>query len=315
MKGFDWKMEAFLDEMLIKNRNLGLTQDNLLKLIFLLRDNSAKEMMDIDQVDAAFAVENKERIDQALSACIQFLRLSNLLNYYSEARPSFIPIFFIVYHLFYSGVPTPQLQHYFDKYETSNSDYPLIFKWVMFSLLNGVFRSRGAGWIPYKTGIRKILSVMRRNRGQSFPFQELTRMYEAHPLTFTDQVTENSLNTFDRAILFLVLYKLPQGVREQDVDHIQPVSLLRQNPDYDKMINVVENYQLLDVGTNRGVKSAKPLNEWILKDVQNREVYLEKHFIPREQELWRIERYTDFITARRTILIRELKARLYIQEA
>jgi hypothetical protein len=139
-------------------------------------------------------------------------------------------------------------------------------------------------------------------------------MYKGHPLAFTEEVTERSINGFDRGVVFHALYRLPQGVRDQDVDHIQPCSLLRQNPDYESIINVVENYQLLDVGTNRGVKSAKPLDEWICNDVRNREVYLEKHFIPHDQDLWRLERYKDFISARRSILIRELKARLYIQE-
>ena len=46
MKGFDWQMEAFLDETLSTNKSIGLTQDNLIKLIFLLRDNSAKPIFD-----------------------------------------------------------------------------------------------------------------------------------------------------------------------------------------------------------------------------------------------------------------------------
>lgn len=314
MKGFDWQMEAFLDELLSKNKDLGLTQDNLLKLIFLLRDNNAKEMLDIDQLDATFAVDNKERIELALSACTQFLRLSNLLSYYTDSKPSFIPIFFITYHLFHSNTPTERLGNYFDNYDTSNSDYPRIFKWLMLSLLNGIFRSRGAGWIPYKTGVRKILNVMKTNRKKPFPYAALINIYHTHPLTFTDKVTDDSLNLFDRNILFHTLYNLPRSIREQDIDHIQPFSLLTKNPDYAKIINVVENYQLLDVATNRGVKSAKPLNEWIQNDVQNKDLYLAKHFIPIDQELWKIERYPDFIEARRQILIKTLRSKLYMQE-
>ena len=313
MKGFDWQMEAFLDEMLTANKSIGLTQDNLIKLIFLLRDNSRKEMMDIDQEDAAFAVSNKERINGAIAACAHFLKLANLLDYYSDARPSFIPLFFIVYHFFHSSLSIEQLKHCLDNYETSNSDYPQIFRWIMLSLLNGVFRSRGAGWIPYKTGIRKILAVMRRKRGQSFPYTELINTYKAHPLYFEDSVNEKTLNWFDKGILFHLLYNLPQGIRDQDTDHIQPRSLLAQTSVYEALTNIVENYQLLDVGTNRGSKSAKPLSDWILQDVSNREVYLSKHFIPADPELWKLERFPDFIAERRKMLIAELEKRLYVQ--
>lgn len=270
-------------------------------------------MMDIDQEDAAFAVNSKERIGQSLLTCLQFLKLSNLLDYYSESKPSFIPIFFIVYHFYYSSVPTDELCHFLDKYDTSNTDYPLIFRWIMLSLLNGVFRSRGAGWIPYRTGIRKILQVMKRNRGRTFPFQELINMYYSHPLYFTDSLTESTLNVFDRRILFHILYQLPQGIRDQDVDHIQPISIVGQIPEYEKIVNTIENYQLLDVGTNRGAKSAKPLNDWIQGDVPNRELYLSKHFIPQDPELWKVERFSDFVVERRSMLIAALKARLFIQ--
>jgi len=99
------------------------------------------------------------------------------------------------------------------------------------------------------------------------------------------------------------------------VDHVQPRSLLREIPEYENTIDVIENYQLLDIGTNRGAKSAKPLNEWILNDVLDKQVYIEKHFIPPDQDLWKLDRYRDFLNARRQILIHELRARLYMQES
>jgi hypothetical protein len=313
MKGFDWQMESFLDEMLLSNRSIGLTQDNLLKLIFLLRDNSRKEMMDIEAEDAAFAVDNKERISAALGACVQFLRFANLLDYYAEAKPSFIPLFFIIYHFYYSGLANGELKHSLDNYDVSNPDYPLLFRWLALSLLNGVFRSRGAGWIPYKTGIRKILEVMRVNRGKRFPCAQLINMYKGHPLYFNEIVDENTLNLFDRNVFFLLLYNLPLNVREQDVDHIQPRSLLDSVEEYREITNIVENYQLLDSGTNRGVKRAKVLADWIEQNVDNKEVYLAKHHIPSDPVLWTLGRYPDFIVERRKLLVTALNRRLLTQ--
>jgi hypothetical protein len=61
LKGFAWEMESFLEESLSKYSDIGLSQDNLIKLIFLLRDNHNKEMTEIDLEDSQFAIENKER--------------------------------------------------------------------------------------------------------------------------------------------------------------------------------------------------------------------------------------------------------------
>jgi hypothetical protein len=40
LKGFSWEMEGFLKEMLEKYQDIGLSQDNLIKLIFLLARQS-----------------------------------------------------------------------------------------------------------------------------------------------------------------------------------------------------------------------------------------------------------------------------------
>lgn len=312
MKGFDWKMESFLDDVLHRNAEIGLSQDNLLKLVFLLRNDFRKEMMDIDETDAAFAVANKERIDMCLSLTLKFLKMANLLGYYTEKRPSFIPIFFICYHLYYLEIETAKLEGYFDNFDTSNNDYKHIYRWVVLSLLNGVFKSRGAGWIPYKTGIRKILIVMKSTQGKLFPCAELFATYRAHPLVFTEDVNEYSIRQFDKDIIFNLLYNSSDAVREQDIDHIQPYTLLSQIQDYQNITNIIENYQLLDSGTNRGVKRAKPLNEWILNDVQNKQLYLARHFIPRNEEVWKIENYKQFISDRRDLLISKIKTSIEI---
>ena len=44
LKGFDYRMEGFLREMKEEFSDIGLTPENLIKLIFLLQDNSTKEM-------------------------------------------------------------------------------------------------------------------------------------------------------------------------------------------------------------------------------------------------------------------------------
>lgn len=45
LKGFDWKMEEFLRGILSSYQDIGLNQDNLIKLIFLLQDNHKKKWL------------------------------------------------------------------------------------------------------------------------------------------------------------------------------------------------------------------------------------------------------------------------------
>ncbi|MFX6937597.1 hypothetical protein ABTH70_19515, partial [Acinetobacter baumannii] len=66
LKGFEWEMEGFLEETLKSYEEIGLTQDNLIKLIFLLQDNHKKEMAAIEAADAQFAIKNRERIKVTL---------------------------------------------------------------------------------------------------------------------------------------------------------------------------------------------------------------------------------------------------------
>jgi hypothetical protein len=150
LKGFEWKMEKFLDETLKDYQDIGMSQDNLIKLMFLLRDNHTKEMSDIESDDAKFAVDNKNRIYETLSALKKFLVASKLHEYYKGENRSFIPLYFIPYHIFHRQTPTENLHKLFDTYDTANPDYKYLFKWIYQSLLNGLF-GRGKGWIPYKT--------------------------------------------------------------------------------------------------------------------------------------------------------------------
>ena len=74
LKGIDWKMEGFLKKILSEYQDIGLNQDNLIKLIFLLQNNHNKEMADIEVQDAEFAIQNKEKISAVLYSVRKFLQ-------------------------------------------------------------------------------------------------------------------------------------------------------------------------------------------------------------------------------------------------
>lgn len=311
LKGFSWEMESFLREMLQDNEDIGLSQENLIKLIFLLQDNYNKEMASIEASDAQFAIDNKDKIKATIIALKKFLKNAHLYEYYKDENRSFIPLFFIAYHLFHKDINNQQLENYFDNFETSNEDFPLIKQWIFHSLLNGVFRSRGAGWIPYRTGIKKILETIKEYKNQKFPIRELFDVYINHPITFnTDYLTNDNfdkLDDLDSSFIYYLIYG--KAIRTNDIDHIMPKSILEKKK-YDLQdINSIKNYQLLDSGTNRGDKNAKSFIEWISnpKYVKNKEEYLKIHLIPTNEEFWEEKNFKDFIEERRKLIIEKIR--------
>jgi len=311
LKGFSWEMESFLREMLQDNEDIGLSQENLIKLIFLLQDNYNKEMASIEASDAQFAIDNKDKIKATIIALKKFLKNARLYEYYKDENRSFIPLFFIAYHLFHKDINNQQLENYFDNFETSNEDFPLIKQWIFHSLLNGVFRSRGAGWIPYRTGIRKILETIKEYKNQKFPVKKLFEVYVNHPITFnTDYLTNNNfdkLDDLDSSFIYYLIYG--KAIRTNDIDHIMPKSILEKKK-YDLWdINSIKNFQLLDYGTNRGDKNAKSFFEWISnpKYVKNKEEYLKIHLIPTNEEFWKEKNFKSFIEERRKLIIEKIR--------
>lgn len=309
LKGFSWKMERFLNELLENYQDIGLTQDNLIKLIFLLQDNHNKEMATIESTDAEFAIDNSDRIKATIKALKAFLECAKLYDYYKEGSRSFIPLFFIAYHLFHKNINNIDLENYFNNYETSNKDFPLMKRWIYHSLLNGVFRSKGAGWIPYRTGIKKILTVMKRSKNKDFPTEELFQVYVLHPVTFTTVYSSENLDQLDSSFLYYLMYDRVRTTRTNDIDHIMPKSIL-EDKKYDwSKINSIKNFQLLDYGTNRGAKNKSPFAVWVNDNacVKDKAGYIAVHLIPQSEELWSEDNFELFVEARGQLILNKIE--------
>lgn len=308
LKGFSWEMEGFLREVLEGYEEIGLSQDNLIKLIFILQDNPYKEMASIEKADATFAINNKERIQNTLKCLSKFLNYAKIHDYYKEGNRSFIPLFFIAYHIFHKNLDNTAILRFFDNYDTGNKDFPLIRKWLFHSLVNGVFRSRGAGWVPYKTGITKLLAVMQKHKNEAFPITELFDVYTNHPVTFTTTYVPGNLDQLDSSFVYYLMYDMSRTVRANDIDHIMPKSLL-ENLNYDwAKINSIKNFQLLDYGTNRGEKNGKAFAIWVGNPayVVDQVAYLKLHLIPTDTGLWSEDRFEEFCVARGQLILAKL---------
>jgi len=305
LKGFSWEMEGFLDQVLKLYEDIGITQDIFLKMIFIVLDNPNKEMTDIEASDAEFILSNRDRILNSLLSLRKFLQASKLETYYKEGNRSAIPLYFIYYYIFHSDLATKNIDNIFSKFDTADKNFIQIYKWLYISLLNGVFRSRGAGWIPYKTGINSILEIVKNYKAKDFPAEEIIKLYLDYPLAFY-RIDKLDISICDFSFVFYLLYNQQVTIRQQDVDHIHPYNLIVENFDYDK-VNSLVNFQLLDQGTNRGLKNGKELKDWIDNHVENKEIYLNRHLIPEDEALWKSINFLDFYEARKYIVLGKLK--------
>ncbi|NOQ63632.1 MAG: DUF1524 domain-containing protein [Methyloprofundus sp.] len=217
----------------------------------------------------------------------------------------FIPLFFIAYHLFHKKIETKLLADYFKNFDTGNVDYPIMYNWIYHSLLNGVFRSRGAGWVAYKTGVRKLLVAIKKHRGKDFPKQELFNVYIEHPVIFTQSYSVKNLDNLDRSFLYYLMYDRKQTIRSQDIDHIMPKSILAALHYSWDDINSIKNFQLIDSGTNRGIKNGKPFKEWMNNDVPDKLSFVKRHLIP-NKAICVESKFPDFIKERAKLILAKI---------
>ncbi len=308
-KGFDYKMERFLDTVVSENSDIGIDQDVLIKMMLILNDKPYKEMSDLTAEDAEFVTSHYERIHATLKTLKKFLTVTSNYNWFAAAKNrSAIPLYFLVYHIFYSKIETSALSNMFDRFDTNDKNCHNMAVWLRLSLLNKVF-SRGCGWIPYKTGIRKIHEVMIKNKGADFPTEKLFEVYRYHPLYFYSNVAANNLDSFDQEYMFYLIYNGQPSIRSEDIDHIHPRSLLLNKGVDQLKINSIGNFQLLDSGTNRGEKNGKELRVWIENyiEVVNRQDYINRHLIPTYSELWKTEKFEEFLQERSKLLAEKIR--------
>jgi hypothetical protein len=105
------------------------------------------------------------------------------------------------------------------------------------------------------------------------------------------------------------MYDRARTTRTNDIDHIMPKSILESNG-YDlEKINSIRNFQLLDYGTNRGTKNARPFAEWVNNPqyVKDRQAFVSIHLIPNDETLWMEDRFEDFILERAKLILNKIE--------
>ena len=312
LKAYSAENEAFLNDVKNKYTDIGFNQDEIIKFVFLLQDDHTKDITDIDQADSDFITQKEKRIKASLDGTRCFLKHANLYEYFISGKQSSIPLPFIAYHLYHTTqIAEENLSGYFDNSETFNPNFVPIRKWFILSILNHAFQ-RGNGWNPNTTGRKKILQVLKKNKGKTFPTNQIFDLYKSHPLhDFDDKINEtwDWLNWYDRSLVIFLLYGKPTNFRQNDVDHIHPKSILVSKGIEWNKINLLGNFQYLYFSDNRS-KQAEEFGDW-LKDAfgtneKKLNEYLELHSIPVNKENWYTDEFEEFIEERRKLIFEKI---------
>lgn len=311
LKAFSADNELFLHNSKTDFSDICFNQDSIIKLLFLLQDDHNKDLANINNQDSDFIQKYKDRINFALKGTREFLKSARLYEYFTITKPIVTPLYFIAYHLFHLDKKDEELETYFKNAEINNLDYLPIKRWLILSILNNVYR-RGTGWDPSKTGIRKVLGVMKENKNNVFPTENIFSVYRSHPLEFKSEIQDDYewLNWYDRDLLVFLIYDRPSKFRVNDIDHIHPKSILakKENPNWNN-INSIGNFQYLDFSTNRS-KQDKEFAFWVENHVENIDLYLKFHLIPIDKDLWKSDNFDKFLEARKSLIYEKLKSQI-----
>ena len=305
LKGFDYRMEDFLDTVVEENKEIRFGQDEIVKLLMTLRDTPSLSITNLDAPTsvewANFALNNSKKIKLTLKTLRDFLKWTNDYNWFNskaEKKYSPVPLYILAYYIFYN--------EYVDR------NFIKMKQWLRISLLNDVFAARGNGWDPTRTGLEKLHGVLKNYHSQPFPVAELFTVYKENckSIIFRSEIKADIIDelTKSKKYIFYLIYGSKSEPLLEEEDHIQPRNLLlndvAKNKLTETMIDSVANLEMLSRDDNR-TKSDKKLKDWIRKQT-NKQAYLERHLIPSDETLWRTTNFKQFLKARAQLIANKI---------
>ena len=155
-----------------------------------------------------------------------------------------------------------------------------------------------------------MLAEIKKHKNKVFPKKELFNVYIEHPVVFTEIYKAENLDSLDRSFLYYLMYDRNQTIRNQDIDHIMPRSILANLKYGWDEINSITNFQLIDYGTNRGIKNGKPFKEWMDNYISDKPSFVKRHLIPHDEAIWGESKFYDFIEKRAMLILAKISKHL-----
>jgi len=204
----------------------------------------------------------------------------------------------------------PLFQYVYQK-EGNLKVEPSLINWFVLASFNGVYSSRT------DTRLEDDLRIVK-NAKDDFPFHDLLKSMRAK--INKDEITKGDFNIDTNILrgnvgkkylflLYILLHKnnatdwagRPLGEKKFNQlarHHIFPKDCLRDKGEDEIMINHLGNLTFIDQNVNEELQNSLP--EEYLSEYD--EQILEKHFIPTDRELWKVDNYSKFIDRRMDLL-------------
>ncbi len=294
----------------LDNKN-NLDKDVIMKSCLVLSDIDPKyKVSNFTKSNLKIIESNWRNIKKGLESTLRLVNRFGIDRENLSSVNALLPIAYYLYRLGRGSLDgsTP--------FEAKNSK--LIHRWLLGSLLNGVFAGNSDNTIKLSRSIfQEALKT-----GQDFPYQALVQglVSRGRVTTFDDNNIEGLLETkYGSRICFLALSLLYDGQNwgsgQHHVDHIIPQSLgnrkalMALNIPESRIqkildsVNGLGNLQLL-LGRENLEKSNTPFTEWIRTRDRG---FLDQHLIPDDPDLWNVEALPEFVKAREKLIRQRLR--------
>jgi hypothetical protein len=293
----DKKMEDLLDDL--NKHGFAFDRDFVLKTCLVLLDHGARyEVSKFRKKGVREDIEAKwDSISDAIREVVDFVRSKTYIQC-DKALPSYLALIPLIYVCY----------HFADAWKKACD----INKYLLRTLLVGVFSGKPDNLID------ALVNRFKEIRG--FDLEDAFKVirFQGRSLELTeDRLWQMGYGSQTVHLLFNLWYPTFTYVPAYDnnlpqIDHIFPISRLKQI----KVINLQTGRQVMKYGKDEqnhlancmlltrdengaGGKSNAAPDDWFAEKSPK---YLDLHLIPKEPVLWKMDRYEDFIEARKILI-------------
>lgn len=283
---------------MVNNIGFNITHDYVLKSFLYLKDKDVKMRVTsfnnglLDTIAAEW-----DDIKEATLELFRLLRMYGLNGQTLTSNYATLPILYYIYQR--------KIWKNFVENLSCENDRTIIKRWLMKTLLLRTFGFRSDG------SLRKSRNVLQNGEWRTFPAIEIEHEI-GQSVTESDFYETVLSYQKESRMAFVVLSLLYQGTTFDGfgyhLDHIHSAKVCIEKGLNKDVWNSVVNLQMLSERENES-KGAMELSEWVDKKTASASVskdgFLESHLIPNTN--LSIEHFTEFIEARKKLLIERLK--------
>ena len=279
-------------------RKNNFDKDFVMKSCLVLTDLPVKyRVQNFNHVNLTKIRDNWGDIKRSLRATVEFVNQCGADRDNLTSANALIPLaYFLLRHPEIDLTGSSQLDM---------SNRQAMRKWLLGVLLTGAFSS------STDSALTEIRSVLQKFSGDTFPAKELNDALRklgraSRPEDVLESVMGFQYGRKATVLALSLLYPdMPWGTVPHHVDHIfsrNKLSFSALNRPGEIGLywrrDAIENLCLLTESENES-KGSRDLDDWLsTRD----DAFLDRHLIPRDRNLWKIEAFGDFIKSRRELL-------------